>query len=83
MECAVTTLGWHRYAGVPPSLWIRTARSRVLVNCGENTQRFMTESRLSISKVEDITILEMEPENVSGLLGFLLTVSVFSPCDVD
>ena len=49
--------------------------SRVLINCGDSTQRFCSEHKLKLSKVSAILITSLAPRNISGLPGVILTLS--------
>lgn len=83
MECAVTTLGWPARGGLPPALWLRAAGTRVLVNCGENTQRFLAERQLPLARTQDVVVTRLSPATLGGLPGALLTVSCGLMCESD
>ncbi|KAK4475677.1 hypothetical protein MN116_000945 [Schistosoma mekongi] len=60
-------------AGSPKSVLIDTGVCRYLVNCGECTQRSLSESRLKSSRVQHVFLTRMSWDCASGLLGVALT----------
>uniref|UniRef100_A0A0X3PRM5 ribonuclease Z n=1 Tax=Schistocephalus solidus TaxID=70667 RepID=A0A0X3PRM5_SCHSO len=60
--------------GTPKSLLICTDTTRYLVNCGEGTQRIITEHRSKASRIQHAFFTRMSWDYFSGLLGVALTV---------
>ncbi|TGZ72043.1 hypothetical protein CRM22_002317 [Opisthorchis felineus] len=68
----LTVLGTgHRYG--PTSFVIDTGVTRYLVNCGEGTQRILSEHRSKTSRMQHVFLTRMSWDHVSGLLGVALT----------
>ncbi|KAF5394049.1 hypothetical protein PHET_12335 [Paragonimus heterotremus] len=65
---SVTVLGTGHNRG-PKSLLLDTGMTRYLVNCGEGTQRILTEHRSKAARIQHAFFTQMSWDNVSGLLG--------------
>ena len=52
-----------------PTLLVFFDSKRYLFNCGEGTQRFCTEHRVRLARVDNIFITRLSWENVGGLPG--------------
>ncbi|VDM30928.1 unnamed protein product [Hydatigera taeniaeformis] len=62
--------------GTPKSVIICTDSTRYLINCGEGTQRILTEHKSKISKIQHVFFTRMSWRHLSGLLGIALTVKM-------
>ncbi|VDK40598.1 unnamed protein product [Taenia asiatica] len=62
--------------GTPKSVLICTDSTRYLVNCGEGTQRILTEHKSKASKIQHVFFTRMSWRHLSGLLGIALTVKM-------
>uniref|UniRef100_A0A5K3F869 ribonuclease Z n=1 Tax=Mesocestoides corti TaxID=53468 RepID=A0A5K3F869_MESCO len=60
--------------GTPKSVLICTDSTRYLINCGEGTQRILTEHKSKASKIQHVFFTRMSWRHLSGLLGIALTV---------
>jgi ribonuclease Z len=58
-----------------PTLLVFFDSKRYLFNCGEGTQRFCTEHRVRLARVDNIFITRLSWENVGGLPGAILTIT--------
>jgi len=48
---------------------------RVLINCGDSTQRFCGDNRIKLSRVCLVILTSLAPHNMSGLPGIILCLS--------
>ncbi|KAL5963070.1 Ribonuclease Z mitochondrial [Taenia solium] len=62
--------------GTPKSVLICTDSTRYLINCGEGTQRILTEHKSKASKIQHVFFTRMSWRHLSGLLGIALTVKM-------
>nr|CAH8868868.1 unnamed protein product [Trichobilharzia regenti] len=69
---SLTVVGNGRL-GSPKSVLIDTGICRYLVNCGECTQRILTESRSKASRIQHVYLTRMSWDHAAGLLGVALT----------
>ncbi|KAF8563779.1 hypothetical protein P879_07282 [Paragonimus westermani] len=69
---SITVLGTGHNRG-PKSLLLDTGMTRYLVNCGEGTQRILTEHRSKAARIQHAFFTQMSWDYVSGLLGVALT----------
>lgn len=53
---------------------VDTGQIRYLVNCGEGTQRIVTEYCSKVSRIQHVFLTQMSWNHVSGLLGLALTL---------
>ncbi|KAM3186734.1 hypothetical protein ACTXT7_003756 [Hymenolepis weldensis] len=60
--------------GSPKSVLLCTDKTRYLINCGEGTQRILTEHKSKASKIQHVFFTRMSWRHLSGLLGIGLTV---------
>ncbi|XP_064644718.1 zinc phosphodiesterase ELAC protein 2-like [Lineus longissimus] len=60
--------------GTPKSVLLITEHYRYLFNCGEGTQRIVTEHKMKPSRIEHIFITHHSWNNIGGLLGMALTL---------
>ncbi|KAM7538819.1 hypothetical protein Aperf_G00000048235 [Anoplocephala perfoliata] len=60
--------------GTPKSVLLCTDKTRYLINCGEGTQRILTEHKSKASKIQHVFFTRMSWRHLSGLLGIGLTV---------
>uniref|UniRef100_A0A0G4IB09 ribonuclease Z n=1 Tax=Chromera velia CCMP2878 TaxID=1169474 RepID=A0A0G4IB09_9ALVE len=76
-DFSVQTLGNHRYV-LPPSLSLQAPSERILVNSGENTQRFTAEQRQLSLTMNTICLTSFRLDRMGGLMGLLLTLNMAS-----
>ncbi|KAL6062225.1 ribonuclease Z [Balamuthia mandrillaris] len=69
-------------SGLAPCLLLVIDGRRYLVNCPESIQRFCTEHKLRLGKLEGIFFTEVCWETVGGLTDVLMTVADFGKNDV-
>jgi hypothetical protein len=53
----------------------RVISNRILINCGDSTQRICSENRIKLSNISLILLSSLSPHNISGLPGLLLSLS--------
>eukprot|EP00047_Mylnosiga_fluctuans_P005608 m.241502 g.241502 ORF g.241502 m.241502 type:complete len:845 (-) comp13865_c0_seq1:226-2760(-) len=63
----------HGDTGVEPSLYIFMGKSRVLINCGEGTQRLCMHHKIKLRKFTDILLTRTEWSCTGGVPGMLLS----------
>ena len=56
-----------------PSFYLFTDSKRYLFNCGENLQRFRTEFRLPLTKLQSIFVTHVSWKNLGGLPGMAMS----------
>ena len=56
-----------------PCIAIISENSRILIDCGEGTQRLCIEHRIRLSKLECICLTRLNPQTMGGLPGLCLT----------
>ena len=61
--------------GLAPSLQLFFDERRYLVDCGEGMQRFCTEHKVRLAKMNHIFLTGISSDEVSGLPGMLLTLA--------
>ncbi|KAL8454324.1 hypothetical protein Emag_001483 [Eimeria magna] len=66
-------LGTHRLS-VAPSIHIFCEGPRLLVNAGENVQRYHLEKKLHIHRTTDVFVTSLSPRSTAGLVGLLLSL---------
>ena len=66
-----------------PSIYIFFADKRYLINVGEGTQRFCTEHKIRLSKIQNIFLTRIDPSTVGGLPGAILTLSDMGAKDLN
>ncbi|KAA0192321.1 hypothetical protein FBUS_08595 [Fasciolopsis buskii] len=69
---SVTVVGNGR-PGTPKSLLLDSGTTRYLINCGEGTQKILTEHKSKAARIQHVFFTQMSWDNVSGLLGVALT----------
>ncbi len=60
-------------AGLPPAILLTSGTRRYLFNCGEQTQRFLTEHKLKVNKLEGIFYTESNLERLGGTSDVVMT----------
>ncbi|CDJ44370.1 ELAC2, putative, partial [Eimeria tenella] len=73
MSITAQLLGSHRLS-VAPSLHIFYEGSRLLINAGENVQRYHLEKKLHIHRISDVFLTSLSPAAAAGLIGLLLSL---------
>ncbi|CDI76547.1 ELAC2, putative [Eimeria acervulina] len=73
MSITAQLLGCHRLS-VPPSIHIFCEGPRLLINAGENVQRYHLEKKLHIHRISDIFLTSLSPSSAAGLVGLLLSI---------
>lgn len=53
----------------PPSVFLFTDKRRYLFNCGEGSQRFASEHRIRLAKLDTVFLTDLSWEAVGGLPG--------------
>ncbi|XP_006815703.1 zinc phosphodiesterase ELAC protein 2-like [Saccoglossus kowalevskii] len=62
-------------AHAPPALFLFTDfTNRYLINCGEGTQRMMTEHKMKLSTCDTIFLTSLKWSSIGGLVGMTLTL---------
>lgn len=59
-----------------PSIMIEYEGERILLDCGEGTQRTLMENKLGIMKIDKIFISHWHADHFSGLLGLIQTMEL-------
>ncbi|ELR21007.1 metallobeta-lactamase domain containing protein [Acanthamoeba castellanii str. Neff] len=62
-------------AGITPSVMVVAGRHRFLFNCGEQSQRFITENKLRTQNVDALFFTQVDWHHLGGLSDFLMTVA--------
>ncbi|XP_026191257.1 zinc phosphodiesterase ELAC protein 2 [Cyclospora cayetanensis] len=73
MSITAQLLGTHRLA-VAPSLHIFCEGPRLLINAGENVQRYHLEKKLHLHRISDIFLTSLSLSATAGLVGLLLSL---------
>jgi ribonuclease BN (tRNA processing enzyme) len=60
-------------AGIAPSVMLVAGRHRFLFNCGEQSQRFITEHKLRTQNVDALFFTQVDWHHLGGLSDFLMT----------